>query len=567
MVYQSFGHAQERPRTEVHVNIQGLGSANEDSEKPVIFLGSAMGGRPQEPVELTNLTQVRKEFVGGDLVDAIEMAWNPSPNQPGAGRVYAMRVEQAEQAEIVHEGITILSKQYGTFGNSIQATLEEDPITESRRFIVTYSRDQYERIYTNVGNIFQVKYEGEEASAEIEITGDEETGEARKLILSVGSGFEDMNSLAEYDLEGRYSDINTLVNDINNIPDFTARISSQGDKNNDSKYLDIVKEVDIKSAFTWVTAVGADLVKQTRNDQYVSLSYNPKDGVPTDMEITRLTGGSEEEAPSTWAELLPKLADLGGYYIVPLTAKDSIQVEIRQYINDQAKAGNPMRAIVGAKEDAGFNDLIAHRAILNSPRFMLVAGDATYRFSDGRIKKMPSYMYASLVAGLASGMDTGEPVMYKHISVEAISPKFDNEQLDTLYNNGILTTEFIRHRSTTHFQLSSEATTVSSSANPALRKNGLGEITDYLATGVRHYLDTRYIGQKTREISASLIQTSTESFLATQKREGLIVTYDPNDIQVIVSGRSAEVQFTIVPAEGLEKIDVYMDYRVEDLIA
>ncbi|AHJ87051.1 tail sheath [Bacillus phage JBP901] len=566
----SYGHDRKRPHTEITLNASGLGSANARSEKPLVLIGSATGGQPKVPVELTNFAQAREFFRGGELLDAIEMAWNPSPNTRGAGKIFAIRADDAKQGSKTSGGLTVTSKLYGADANEIQYSLEDNTLTNSKRFKVYFTKERYEQVYDNIGNIFSIKYKGTQAYASVEVKVDATSKLATQLILKAGADVNGATVLRTYTLgTGVYQNVNVLINDISNLPDFEVVTNSLGgNKNVETQFLDALAVTEIKAGAKMITAIGADLVNQTETDPYVKVTYDPKTAIPATIPVTNLAGGSTTAPGESWATMFSAVADLGAYYIVPLTDKEAIHGELSQFLRDESGAGNQLRGFVGGGLKETFDKLKARQAGLRNPRVSLVGNSGTRRMSDGRVYNYPAYMGAALIGGIASGIGVGEPVTYKKLNVEALDMKFTGDQLDQLDGAGVVMVEFVRTRQSSYFRIVSDPTTYNASTEPVQNRVSLGEVSDFLTTELRTMLDEQFIGTRIRNTSASIIKNAVESFLDQQKNvDGLIVDYNPDDVQVVITGNSARINITVQPARGLDDITVGINYVDNKLTA
>ncbi|BAN59568.1 tail sheath [Bacillus phage phiNIT1] len=567
---QSYGYDRERPRTEVFLDSSNLGAANVASEKPLVLMGSANGGQPHVPHLITNYAQAREMFRGGELLDAIELAWNPSPTAQGAGKIYAMRTDDATQAKFSNGGLTVTSKLYGADANSIQVEYADNNLTKSKRFSVYFTKERYEQVYDNIGNIFTVQYKGKEAQATISIEVDANTHLATRLVLSEGADEESLQPLRTYELgPGVYQDVNVLVNDINNLPDFEAKMNTLGgNKNIETEYLDELAATDVKTSQVVVTAVGADLINQVSNDTYVAVEVDRSQALPASFTLTNLSGAKTEPAPASWAELFSKVADLGAYYIVPLTAEEAIHGELSQFLRDESNNGNHLRGFVGGKFKESIETMRGRQMNLRNSRVDLIGNSGTRRMSDGRVYNFPAYMNAALVGGIASGLDIGEPLTYKRVNIESLDMKFTGDQLDQLNNSGIIMIEFVRTRTASYYRIVSDPTTYNVASDPVQNRTSLGEISDFLTTEIRTVLDEEFIGTRIRNTSASILKNRVESFLDRQKDVGgLIVDYNPDDVQVIFTGNTARINISVKPAQGLDYINVYITYEDVELTA
>lgn len=566
----SYGFDRSRPRTRVTLDASSLSAHNVLSEKPLVLIGSALDGEPNVPHSLTNFAQAREIFRGGELLDAIEMAWNPSPNSAGAGRIYAVRVDEATPASLEVGGLKITSKLYGDDANSIQVELGTNQLTGAKRFSVYFTKERYERTYDNIGNIFSLRYVGEEAQATVTIEKDQTTNEAKRLILSIGDSADNLTPVRTYDLgEGVYENINVLVNDINNLPDFEAKMDSLGgNKNVHTAFLDEVDGQDIKSAEFKVTAFAGDLLNQVRHDPYIKVDVDLAKAFPDNIPLSPLSGGSTGAPPASWADAFSKVADLGAYYIVPLTADEAVHGELSQFLREESANGNHLRGFVGGGFSESMDELRSRQMNLRNARISVVGDSITRRMADGRVYNAPAYMFAALIAGIASGLEVGEPITYKRLNIEALDRKFTGDQLDQLDASGIVMAEFVRTRTNSYFRIVSDPTTYNVATEPVQNRISLGEVSDFLTTELRTILDEEFVGTRIQHTSASIIKNRVESFLDQQKNVGgLIVDYSPDDVQVVISGNTARINLTVQPAQGLDYINVHISYEDRDIVA
>jgi hypothetical protein len=563
---ESYGHNRQRPRTEVFLDSSALGSAAATSEKRLVLIGSAQGGEPGRAYDFASFSEARQVFRSGELLDAIQMAWNPSPNQRGAGRIIAMRVEDATQATMTVDGLTVTSRIYGADANGIQVAMEDNETTDSKRFKVYFTKERYERVYDHIGNIFNIQYVGEEDEGTVEVV--RSNNRATQLILKAGATG-DLQTVRSYELgEGVYEDVNVLINDIDNLPDFEASMFFIGDRNVPSNRLDELAETDVKAEKHVVRAVAGDLERQLRNDPYVEVEIDETEGMPSTVELQNLQGAENGTIPSSWADKFESVADMGAYYIVPLTDKSAIHGELSQFLRDQAEQGNPLRGFVGGGIGEAMEEVMSRQAGLRNSRVSLVGNSGMRRMNDGRLYNFPAYMFAAQVAGLASGLAIGEPITFKHINVESLDIKFSGDQLDQFDRSGVVMVEFVRNRATTHFRIVSEVTTYNSTREPVRNRIGLGEISDFLTTDLRNELDQEFVGSRLQQTSASIMKNAVESFLDRQRNVGgLIVDYRPDDVQVLIRGNQARISFIVTPAQGLDRIDVYITYEDANLAA
>ena len=236
-----------RPHTEINVDTSGIGGSSSGSEKILMLVGSAKGGKPNEVYRVRNYPQAKSIFRSGDLLDAIELAWNPSPDVPGAGDILAMRVDEAKNSSLTKGALKFTSELYGTESKEIQVALEDNELTKTKRLRLVFSKDRYNKVFDNLGKIFSINYTGEEEAATFTIEEDSVTKNANKLILKAGTSGA-LVTVREYELgSGAFTDANVLISDINNLPDFEAKFFPIGDKNVPTATFEKEADVNIKN--------------------------------------------------------------------------------------------------------------------------------------------------------------------------------------------------------------------------------------------------------------------------------------------------------------------------------
>lgn len=575
-----------RPHTEINVDTSGIGGVAGSSEKILCLIGQAEGGEPNTVYELRNYSQAEQVFRSGELVDAIHLAWTTNP-QFTAGRILAMRIEDAEPANLTKGGLTFKSKIYGVDSNDIQVALEENTITDSYRLKVIFDKDRVRNTYDNIGNIFKIEYTGD-GEAKYSVTHSAETGFANNLVLT-----ENGEEIKTYSLgDGVFEYTNDIIKDINNTPQFKALLSPFGNKDIETKYLDEAKDISVGAEGAYVEAIYGDILKQTKYDQSVSITRAGETQTPSDVsvqsgeesaevtassvdtiptitpfEATKLSDGTNGTPPSTWSDKLNLFAHEGGYYVVPLSSRQSVHAEVAHFVNSRSDAGEPMRAIIGAGINESKEQLIGRASALVNPRVSLIANSGTFVMEDGRKNHVPSYMVASAVAGLASGLGIGESITFKNLRINSLDQVYESSELDQLNENGVISIEFVRDRLNTRFRIVDDVTTYNDTRDPVKSEMAIGEENDFLTSELKILLDDNFIGARTTQTSPSIIKDFVQSYLERKKRENEIQDFTPEDVQVIVEGKEARISMTVFPIRTLKKITVSLVYKEQQLEA
>lgn len=575
-----------RPHASIEVDTSGIGGSAGSSEKVLCLIGQAEGGEPNTVYELRNYAQAKRLFRSGELLDAIELAWGSNPNYT-AGKILAMRTEDAKPASAEVGGLKVTSKIYGNVANNIQVGLEKNTLSDSLRLRIIFQDDRFNEVYDNIGNIFTIKYTGKEDNATFSVEHDEETQKASRLVLKVAD-----QEVKAYDLtSGAYDYTNAIITDINQLPDFEAKLSPFGDKNLESSKLDKIENADIKDKAVYVKAVFGDLEKQTAFNGIVSFEQlNAEGEVPSNVEVTaeeesatvtanspikeiepfeltKLTGGTNGEPPATWADKLEKFAHEGGYYIIPLSSKQSVHAEVSSFVKERSDAGEPMRAIVGGGFNESKEQLFGRQASLSNPRVSLVANSGTFVMDDGRKNHVPAYMVAVALGGLASGLEIGESITFKPLRISALDQIYESIDLDELNENGIISIEFVRNRTNTFFRIVDDVTTFNDKSDPVKAEMAVGEANDFLVSELKVQLEDQFIGSRTINTSASIIKDFVQSYLGRKKRDNEIQDFPAEDVQVIVEGNEARISMTVYPIRSFKKISVSLVYKQQTLQA
>lgn len=551
-----------RPHTSVSVNSDALSSSTTNSEKAVVVFGSAEGGKPGTLYRLTSLPQARNIFVGGELLDWVEMAWSPSSTSEGAGVIYAMRVDEATSASTKIGNVTFNSEQFGVIANQVAVSMKQNNKDANFSFTVVDGVTGRTETYENLGDLLDIKYTG---------TGKAVTAKIEKATLTVTV---DDAVYATFTLgdKGMYSTVAELHRAINLDENLVSTFSLSANKSVETKYVEDADLGNIKSAASNIRSVVGSLIENAAYSELITIEA--ENGATLEaFAQTQLTGGANGNVPTSWRPVFDSFMEVDAplaYYLVPLTSDEGIHGELKAFVEETSSKGYPLRGIVGASFESPVNELRQRRAKLASSRVSLVGFSADVRMSDGRLLKASPYMATAFVAGIASGLPNGAPVTFKNIRVDALptfSTAFTSEEMDLLYEEGVITAEKSRNRTTSSFRISSDVTTTNETSDVASRSMAIGEVTDFLGNGLRIELDDTFIGERTSLATATDIKMAVIQFLGVAMNNGEIQDYDPANVNVVVIGDNAQVSFSVVPARSLNTIRVGISYRNEQVIA
>lgn len=582
-----------RPHVETEYDDSALTNQAAESAKNIFLLGSATEGDPNKTYEVRSSAQARAIFGSGDLVNAMELIWNPDGDffQNG-GTVYAKRVENASQATLTKGPLTFTSNIFGKNANKVGISLTKNAVTNAYDLRVEYAPKTYANNYMNIGNIVQISYGG--LHPKYKVTGYRVDGSpimANKFTLVGGDNLGSATDIMSFDLTNdSYSNIEKLLTEINKIPGFQASPlkSCAYIKSTTLDLTDGNVQIGTRDEPTTVTDFYGDLVYATRYERYVTISINrlatPANvsaksvttaGDDTAVEITAdpkfvdlqvfqdeyLQGGDDGYVPVSWQDKFSAVHGRNVYYIVPLTAEDNIHAELQEFLNQEHILGYNYMAFIGGGYNEDFNTILNRQMNLRSNRIGLVANSGSYKSLTGREIRIPAYMMAAYVAGVASSLGVGEAVTNKYLNLTSLDQEFSGDELNQLDENGIIAIEDVVNRNATGgYRIVEDVTTYNSTNEPTKSYISLQELTDFLFDDLRIYLEENFIGTPVRQVTGSLVSSFVEAFLQKRVKSGLLASYDRNTITCVINGTSAYVSFSCAPARELRLIVVRGTY-------
>lgn len=578
-----------RPHVTTQYDDSALTNGARSSDKNLFLIGSATEGDPNKVYEIKSSAQARAVFGKGDLVEAMELIWNPSGKffQNG-GIVYAQRVESAKQAKLVKGPLTFTSKVFGLDANKVTVALEKDALSGAYNLTVGYEPKLYTNTYTNLGNIFSVYYDQSNTrvqSASYKVTGD--LSGASHFVISVHTTDGQDTTLLDMDLTTEnYKTVGDVISAISGLPGFYAT-PLHSCANISSVALDVtgdqLKTIGTVDEPTTITSFYGDLAYATRYDSVIDIAINrlgkptgvsatpTSDGIkitaePQEVELqpfsaTNLAGGSNGVIPVSWADKFKNVHGTNTYYIIPLTAEENIHAELREFLNEENILGYNYIGWVGGGFNESVNQALNRQINLRSDRIALVANSGYYTALNGQVKHIPAYLMAAYVAGVASSLGVGEGTTNKYLELTNLDQNFDGNDLNTLDENGIIAIESVVNRNQSGgFRVVEDVTTFNSSNEPVKNLVSLRELTDFLFDDLRIYLEKEFVGSNVVKTTGSLIATFIEAFLKDKVNEELLASYDRDSIQCTIEGNAAYVAFSCAPARELRTILVSGTY-------
>lgn len=576
-----------RPHVTITANSNALVGSADSTDKQLMLIGMARGGKPNEVYTITTLQQAKDIFRGGDLLDAIEVALTPDDTHH-SGTILAERVGEATQATYKNKGLTLTSKAYSTDANDIQTSLVKNTLNGTYTLTVDFNMDNYSKTYTNLGKIMGIYYTGTQGYADVSVVTDvatdtandkdKHTNQATQLVLKAGADKGSASVVHKFAIgSGKFSEIKDLITGINEIAGFNAVYFHIGNKNIETKYLDAVDSLELSKDSTnptYLTSLGGDIVNAVNNiedDSAISADYDPAGGEPDVYDFESLTGGTASEiAPESWVDSINNFTAKPGFYLVPLTSDIGVQTEAASFCSERNKEADPRAVIVGGGINDSMNASMKRSSLLRSREVRVAVNgvSGSRAMSDGSVRDLPAYIIAAQIGGLATGLNIGESITLKHLNLVDIDQKYTKAQLDTLNRNGVIGVEYTREQNNQVFRITNDITTaIILSEDPVETELATGEVVDYLVTGLRTELEQTFIGTSTTLSSAADIKTAVISYLQQEENNDIIQDYKESDIHVVVKAEAVKISITCVLTRTLKTIDVSLNFVDEELVA
>lgn len=576
-----------RPHVTISANSNALVGSADATDKQLMLIGMARGGKPNEVYTITTLQQAKDIFRGGDLLDAIEVALTPDDTHH-SGTILAERVGEATQATYKNKGLTLTSKAYSTDANDIQTSLVKNTLNGTYTLTVDFNMDNYSKTYTNLGKIMGIYYTGTQGYADVSVVTDvatdtandkdKHTNQATQLVLKAGADKGSASVVHKFAIgSGKFSEVKDLITGINEIAGFSAVYFHIGNKNIETKYLDAVDSLELSKDSTnptYLTSLGGDIVNSVNNiedDSAISADYDPAGGEPDVYDFESLTGGTASEiAPESWVDSINNFTTKPGFYLVPLTSDIGVQTEAASFCSERNKEADPRAVIVGGGINDSMNASMKRSSLLRSREVRVAVNgvSGSRAMSDGSVRDLPAYIIAAQIGGLATGLNIGESITLKHLNLVDIDQKYTKAQLDTLNRNGVIGVEYTREQNNQVFRITNDITSaIILSDDPIETELATGEVVDYLVTGLRTELEQTFIGTSTTLSSAADIKTAVISYLQQEENNNIIQDYKESDIHVVVKAEAVKISITCVLTRTLKTIDVSLNFVDEELVA
>jgi hypothetical protein len=525
------------------------------------YIGQSAGGQPNTPLVFGSPSQAQATLVGGELLQAVLKAFNPSNETGGPSTVVAIRVNPAMQSALVVNdasstpSINLSSADYGLRTNQIKVSFAAGSTqgvhVTTQLGSAVYSQDN---LYAAP---FSVQYTGLLASAAMSITDATVTLEA-----PIGT------VVATIDL-ATFPTIQELVDNINSHANFTAAVQGGAGPQPALNGLDALNRQDIKTApysatatlqavINWLNSPAQSLVVAAR-----ALGAGQP---PAPLPFTYLTGGSDGITTNqNWSDAFATLQTRSVQWLTPVTSNLSVIAMTDAHVQYMSTVGrSERRSICGMALGTTDAEAIAAALAINSDRTSLVhvgyyGYDLTGQLSG--LQLYAPYQAAAAVSGAFSGLNPGTPMTNKALAFSGLERILLNPtNTDPLIQAGILCFESTPNG----YKVVQSISTWLVNNNYDKVEQSVGWALDFTVQNVRNALDVLR-GSKNTPITMSRAVSITESqlrILATPEPQGPgVLTGDADSpaYQGITASTVADalaVSFQCSPVLGVNFIPV-----------
>lgn len=466
-------------------------------------VGRSAGGQPATALKFGSVADAKAVLRDGDLLRAVERAFNASSQSPGPATITALRVNPATQASLVlkdslaADAISLVSTNYGLMDNQIKVKVEAATTVGLK--LTTQFGTAYYSADNIARNAFSVQYTG---------TG---TG---TMTINNSTVTLVLNSVTTNIDLASYATVQTLVDRINAIGAIAATVLDGNGEKPSLNGLDGVSAQDIKTvlytapanlqaAIDWFNSAGEGFVVATRPATASK--------VPVALPFTYMTGGTDGAVTNTeWGAAFTALQGVDAQWVVPLSGDPSIHAMADSHVSFMSNVSRmERRAICGTPSATTDAVAIAAAKSINSDRTSLTHLGIYDYDANGKLVLFEPYIGAAMIAGAFAGLNPGTPLTNKGLKIRGLERKLRNPtDTDALINGGVLCLE----DTPTGYKVVQSISTWLTNTLYTKREVSVGVALDFVMRNVRNSLD-ELRGNKNNPITMSLAVERTESVL------------------------------------------------------
>lgn len=471
------------PTTVSAVDDSALANQALAQSNALAVLGPSTGGTPNVPLTFGNPTDALATLISGDLLTAVQKAFNPSNQTGGPASVTAIRVNPATQSTLIlydagaAAAIDLSSADFGQYTSGISVSVATGSVTG--KLVTTQYGQNYYTQDNITRSLFQVQYSGAQATATMSITG-------TTLVLNAPVGV----PVATLQF-ATYPTVQALVSAINAVAGFSATVQSGNGALATTNSFDYVTAVDVKTAPYTALAVLQAVIDylNSASQPIVTATRAANAGLPpANILATYLAGGSDGTITNTnWQNGYTALQNVDVQWVVPASSSPSIHAMNDTHCQFMSSIGqSERRGICGMALGSTDAAALAEALTLNSDRTGLVhIGMYDYDLF-GNLTLYPAYITGAMVAGGFAGSSPGTPMTNKSLTVRGLERVLQvPTQTDPLILGGVMPIT----QTAGGFKVVKSISTWLANLNFNRVEMSTGAAVDYVSRSVRAALD------------------------------------------------------------------------------
>lgn len=464
------------PVTASLVDDSGMNNKNLSVGNVLAVLGTSLGGKPNTALRFGSASEARAVLLDGEMLRAIEKAFDPSSQTTGPSTIVAIRVNPATQAALVLDSISLASTDYGLYTNQIKVKIETG--TTGKKITTQVGQNYYSA--DNIArNALSVVYTGAEVTATLTINNTTATLYAPAA-----------TPVATIDL-ATYNTVQKLADRIGSVAGFAATVLDGNGEKPTLSGLDSTTAQSVKTTPYSVTANLQAVVDwfNGNGEGYLTATRTPGAGaMPANIPFTYLAGAVDGTVTNTeWSNAFTVLQGEDVQWVVPISSSASIHAMADAHVSYMSMVARmERRAIVGGASGATDAEAITAAKALNSDRTSYTHLGFYDYDRTGALVLFEPYIMAAMLAGMFAGVNPATPLTNKSVKARGLERKLRNPtDTDLLILGGVLCVE----DTPTGYKVVKSISTWLNNTNYNRVEVSVGVGYDFVSRNVRQALD------------------------------------------------------------------------------
>lgn len=469
----------------------------------VAILGESSVGIPNKVYTVGSPSAARAILGSGDLLRAIEKAFDPSAQTGGPAEVKFMRVGSPTRAALsLVDGdgtavINIKATDYGAIGNT--TVVRSQHATNTGKLItVKRGQQQFQKDDIDLAPL-AVAYTGAGSTPRVQITS------AGEMVLRVSGTVVATIVLSDY------ATVADLAAAVSAVADWTGIDNGNSSQVSPVGLFDVKNSTDVVgntnvyatnyAVVAWLNSTAGSLVTAT-------LGLGKE--VSNTAGYAALTGGTSPAVTAAdWQAGFDALQAEDVQWVVPVSGSDVVHSMASAHVSYMSTIGQmERRAICGTALATTDTSAAAKALALNSDRVGLVHL-GMYDFSaQGVLTLYPPYILAAQVAGMFAGTSPGSTATNKALKVQGFERELSRPDTDALIDAGVIPF----HKSRRGFLCTMAVSTWRVNNNFNRVQLSCGVALDYTARSVREAVE-ELLGEKGNAQNLGSVYSRAESAL------------------------------------------------------